>query len=355
MTDINEIGAFGYTVALIVYALLTILLLSGWQRSDQSRLPAFATGISLVWAGVWVAGFLDLTRAYALVTLVEWARGLAWLIASLALLREITQTQLTRQLRFSYGVLVLLLSALPVAYFLIRADDPLPAVVWVSGGYVFSLLIVLAAEQLYRNAPLDSHSDVAYLCIAIAGVFLFDLIMYGLVMAGGATRPEFWAARGFVNALLAVPLALGISRRSHMSPEAQVPRQIAFYSFGITIIAVYVVLVAIGHHYVQTYGGSWSQVGGIVLIIAAIMAAAIVLASARIRARVRVILTKTFLQYKYDYRKEWLRFISTLSKSGLEDVGAAAVRAVAQIVNRPGGVVWIQSMILRRSALNLGL
>jgi putative PEP-CTERM system histidine kinase len=55
---------------------------------------------------------------------------------------------------------------------------------------------------------------------------------------------------------------------------------------------------------------------------------------------VRVILTKTFLQYKYDYRKEWLRFISTLSKSGLENVAAAAVRAVAQIVDSPGGVVW---------------
>ena len=44
MTDINEIGAFGYAVALIVYALLTILLLSGWQRSDQSRLPVPVTG-----------------------------------------------------------------------------------------------------------------------------------------------------------------------------------------------------------------------------------------------------------------------------------------------------------------------
>ena len=73
---------------------------------------------------------------------------------------------------------------------------------------------------------------------------------------------------------------------------------------------------------------------------AAVGAAAVVLVSARIRARVRVILTKTFLQYKYDYRKEWLRFISTLSKSGLEDVAAAAVRAIAQIVDSPGGVVW---------------
>lgn len=340
MMDINEIGAFGYAITLIVYALLTILLLSGWQRSDQSRLLALATGFSLLWAGVWIAGFLDLTRAYSLVTFVEWARGLAWLVATIAILREIAETSPVRLLRFRYGVPILLLVGLPVGYFLFRADEPLPVIVWVSGGYVLSVLIVLAAEQLYRNAPIDARSDVAYLCIAIAGVFLFDLILYGLVMAGVATGAEYWAARGFVNALLAVPLVLGVWRRSHMSSAAQVPRQIAFYSFGMTIIAVYVVLVVIGYRYIERYGGAWSDVGGIVLIVAAGGAAAVVLASARIRARVRVVLTKTFLQYKYDYRKEWLRFISTLSKSGLDDVAAAAVRAVAQIVDSPGGAVW---------------
>jgi putative PEP-CTERM system histidine kinase len=338
----NEIGAFGYAVALIVYTLLTILLLSGWQRRDQSRLPALATGISLVWAGVWMAGFLDLTRSFALVTLVEWSRGLAWLIASLAILHEITRTSLMQRLRSGYGVFALLLAGLPIAYFLFFADGPPSTIVWVAGGYVLSVLNVLAAELLFRNAPVDSRSGITYFCIAIAGVFLFDLIMYGLVIAGASTEPEYWAARGFVNALLAAPLALGIWRRSRTTPAVQVPRQIAFYLFGITIIAVYVVLVVIGHHYVQTYGGSWSEVGGVVLIIAAIAAAVVVLASARIRARVRVSLMKTFLQYKYDYRKEWLRFISTLSTSGLEDVVATAVRAVAQIVNSPGGVVWIQ-------------
>ena len=167
MTDINEIGAFGYTVALIVYALLTILLLSGWRRSDQSRLPALATGISLVWAGVWIAGFLDLTRAYALVTFVEWARGLTWLIATIAILREFTNTGPAGWLRSRYGVLALLLVGLPVGYFLLRADEPLPALVWVSGGYVLSVLIVLAAEQLYRNAPIDARSDVALSLIHI--------------------------------------------------------------------------------------------------------------------------------------------------------------------------------------------
>ena len=56
----------------------------------------------------------------------------------------------------------------------------------------------------------------------------------------------------------------------------------------------------------------------------------------------RVLLTKTFFKYKYDYRKEWLRFISTLSESGLENVSATAVHAVGQIVNSPGGIVWIK-------------
>ena len=217
MTDINEIGALGYAIALIVYALLTILLLSGWRRSDQSRLPALATGISLVWAGVWIAGFLDLTRAYALVTSVEWARGLAWLVATIAILREMAVTRPARWIQIRYGIIIFLLVGLPVGYFLTRADEPLPAMVWISGAYMLAVLIVLAAEQLYRVAPIDARSNVAYLIIAIAGVFLFDLIIYGFVMAGVTPEPQYWAARGFVNALLAVPLVLGVWRRSHMS------------------------------------------------------------------------------------------------------------------------------------------
>jgi putative PEP-CTERM system histidine kinase len=342
MMDTNDIGAFGFAVALIVFALLTIFLLSWWRRSDQTRLLVLATGISMLWAGVWVAGFLDLTRDFAFVTIAEWARGIAWLLASLAILNEVVQTDFVRQLRSRKGAFVLLLAGIPVAYFLLSTDEPLTSIVWFTGGFVLSLFIVLLAEQLYRNAPVESRADIAYLCIAIAGVFLFDLIMYGLVIAGASPGPDYWAARGFINVLFTPPLVLGIWRRSHQTPVAEVPRQIVFYSFAITSIAIYAVIVAFGLHYVQTYGGSWSAVGGIVLIAAAAVAAIVVLASASTRARVRVFLMKTFLQYKYDYRKEWLRFIATLSKSGLKDVGETAVRAVAQIVNSPGGVVWIQ-------------
>ena len=230
--DTNEIGAFGFAVALIVFALLTILLLSGWRRSDQTRLLALATGISTLWAGIWTAGFLDLTRDYAFVATVEWARGIAWLLASLAILREVVQTDFANQLRSRKGVFVLLIAGIPVGYFLFLTDEPLTTVVWYSGGFVLSLLIFLVTEQLYRNAPVESRSGITYLCIAIAGVFLFDLIMYGLVIAGSSPGSDYWAARGFINVLLAPPLVLGIWRRSHKTPVVQVPRQIVFYTFG---------------------------------------------------------------------------------------------------------------------------
>jgi putative PEP-CTERM system histidine kinase len=58
------------------------------------------------------------------------------------------------------------------------------------------------------------------------------------------------------------------------------------------------------------------------------------------RARVRVHFLKLFSRYKYDYRREWLRFIDTLSSADTEQVHNVAVRAVAQIVKSPGGIVW---------------
>ena len=58
------------------------------------------------------------------------------------------------------------------------------------------------------------------------------------------------------------------------------------------------------------------------------------------RASLRVHILKLFSWYKYDYRREWLRFIDTLSSADTEQVHNVAVRAVAQIVKSPGGIVW---------------
>jgi putative PEP-CTERM system histidine kinase len=68
---------------------------------------------------------------------------------------------------------------------------------------------------------------------------------------------------------------------------------------------------------------------------------ATVLSSETARSGIRMAILRNFFAYRYDYRVEWLRCIEALSPS---DAGVAlperVVRAVATIVNSPGGVLF---------------
>ena len=87
---------------------------------------------------------------------------------------------------------------------------------------------------------------------------------------------------------------------------------------------------------------TWYDIAETVIVAALLVFVIVMLVSPSTRARTRVLLQKRLFSYKYDYRREWLRFIGTLSVSGEEQVHATAIRAVAQIVNSPGGAMWVK-------------
>ncbi|MGH8194384.1 MAG: XrtA/PEP-CTERM system histidine kinase PrsK [Woeseiaceae bacterium] len=338
----NEIAAIGYAIAMTVFAALTALLLSRWKNSPKSQLLAVGSGAAVLWGAVLALQSLGYLGSALVTVLVEWLRYLAWLIALIAILREIDPSRLAERVASRYGVIVLLFAGIPFTWYVVRSPDTPALMAIVAGGFLLSTLILSAVEQIYRNAPVDSRSGLNYFCVAVAGMFLFDLVPFVVVMAGASTEREYWAARGFVSGLFAVPLSVGIWRTFRLSFDVQLPRQIVFYSFALAATGIYVVLTVMGRYYVTTYSGSWSEVAGIVFIVASVATVAVLMVSPSTRARVRVFLMKTFFQYKYDYRKEWLRFIGTLSESGLDDVPTTAIVAVAQIVNSPGGILWAQ-------------
>jgi putative PEP-CTERM system histidine kinase len=335
----NEIAAIGYAIAMTVFAILTALLLTRWKNSPRSQSVAAACGASCLWGGFLGLQSLGYVGFKPATVVVEWLRYFAWLAALLAVLRQIDPARLAERVASQYAVIVVVIAGAPFAWYVLTSPDPLPLV---AIGYLMSVLILSAVEQIYRNSPVDSRSGLNYFCVAVAGIFVFDLLPFVLVIAGGSTEREYWAARGFVSSLFALPLSVGVWRTFSLSFDVQFPRQIVFYSFALAASAIYVVLAVMGHYYVTAYGGSWGEVAGIVFMVAVIALVAVLAVSPSTRARVRVFLMKTFFQYKYDYRREWLRFISTLTESGLDNVPTTSVRAVAQIVNSPGGVVWVQ-------------
>jgi putative PEP-CTERM system histidine kinase len=340
--ETTEIAAVGYAFAMTVLALLTVLLLIRWKSSRASHLLAAASGATVVWGATLALQSLGYVQLPVITVFVEWLRYLAWLFALIAILRRIDRSRVSRRVPPRYWLILFLFIGIPLMYYLVQSTGPLAHTAVVGVGFLLSALILSTTEQIYRNAPVDSVSELNYFCVAVAGMFAYDFLICVSIIAGISVGAEYWAARGYVSTIFSVPLGVGIWRTFRLSFDVQFPRQIIFYTFSLTAIGIYVAIIVIGHHYIRVYGGSWSEVGGIVFVVGAVTFVAVLLASASTRARVRVFLMKTFFPYKYDYRKEWLRFISTLTESGVDKVPATAVRAVAQIVNSRGGIVWIQ-------------
>jgi putative PEP-CTERM system histidine kinase len=66
------------------------------------------------------------------------------------------------------------------------------------------------------------------------------------------------------------------------------------------------------------------------------------LASGSVQARIRDFVNRNFFSYRYDYRQEWLRFISVFSDSLTEmRIPERIVRGLANIVESTGGAAWV--------------
>ena len=104
---------------------------------------------------------------------------------------------------------------------------------------LLSAVLLVIAEQIYRNAPADTRSGLKYFCLAVVGMFLYDIAMYAWSFVERAIPPDAWAARGYVNALFAIPLAYSVKRTFRLSLEALLPRQILFYSFALIAISAF--------------------------------------------------------------------------------------------------------------------
>jgi putative PEP-CTERM system histidine kinase len=120
-----------------------------------------------------------------------------------------------------------------------------------------------------------------------------------------------------------------------------VSRQAVFYTTTFMGVGAYLLLMAAGGYYVRQFGGSWGRLGQVVFFGGALLLLVLLVGSTVLRRRARVFLSKHFYRNKYDYRLEWLRFISTLSSGHDEDVRRTAIAAIAQIFSSPAGVLWL--------------
>lgn len=206
-------------------------------------------------------------------------------------------------------------------------------------GSVFGLICL---ENLIRNTNPERRWSIKFGATGFGLVLAYDLVLFVVSSLYGQVDPDLWAARGIVDAF-AVPLVLlSVARNPDWVINLHVSRQVVFHSATALVAGLVILLVAIGGYYIRATGDTLSSFFQIIVIVLVAVGSAVVATSGTARSRLRNFIAQNFFSYRYDYRQEWLRFITTIAAGdGLANLRVRAIKAIADIVDSPGGAIWL--------------
>ncbi|ROR34713.1 XrtA/PEP-CTERM system histidine kinase PrsK [Inmirania thermothiophila] len=314
---------------------LTLLLAFGWRGTAPGAAFLAAAGLTALWAGLHVlyaaAGVPPLRALLA----AEVARDLAW-IGFLAL------TMLAGRRR------VLALAGAGALAGGVLALDLLPlhrvGGHWaVAGHLALALAGLVAVEQLWRNAPPARRWALKFLCLGLGGLFAYDFYLYADALLLRRISPALWQARVAAEGLMAPLLAVAAARNRDWAVDIAVSRRAVFHSAALLGAGVYLLFMAAAGYYIRRFGGTWGAVWQVVFLVGAAVLLAALMASGRMRAWLRVFISRNFYSYKHDYRDAWMRLTRTLAGTESDLPPAErAIHALAELFECPGGALWLR-------------
>lgn len=343
-----DLPTIGYVLAGFAFLALSILLVSSWQGRLHGAMLSAAAGVSALWAFLLAVDIADPTLGVLKVFLAETLRNGSWLVFLALLFAGGAGVGAGhRVLVFGGPVLtgIVLLTGIGL-YVLEVAGLPSPGAgqALIYGSLALSLFGLIMVEQIYRNARDSQRDGLKYIGLGLAALFAYDLVLYSHAVLFGRIDSLFWSVRGIVATLCVPLIAVSAQRNPNWSVGIFVSRHVVFYTATLMGVGVYLILMSAIGYYIRLFGGEWGAAAQLVFFVAAILSLALMLFSERLRARLRVFLSKHFFRNRYDYRDEWLRLMSTLDardEQGLP-LTKRAIKALSDILGTPKGLLFVR-------------
>jgi putative PEP-CTERM system histidine kinase len=296
-----------------------------------------ASGLTALWAANQsMAGLLPQPSA----VLLDDLRLSSWLIVLVALVGGPTGPG-------RKGISLALLGAITYSIVVIGYDLGRQAQDEFGGAVLLHLGLgvagLLAAENVWRNAENAQRRNLWPLCFALGAIFAFELFLYAehlmVPSAGAAGLAE---GRGLIG-IFAVPLlALAIARNREWRIDIHVSRTVVFHTAALVATGIFFLAMAAVGIVVRQLGGRWGPTLQILTLLGSAVVVVSVLGGRDVRTYLKRFISKHFYSHRFDYRAEWLRFVDTVSEPRQQNEGLAVriVRALAQIVDSPAGMLW---------------
>lgn len=329
-----------HLICAAAFGILAVTLLAGRQRGRTGSMLAGACLATLIWA---LAAAAEGVIPFSIVALVESVRNAAWLMFLCSLLAAPSGGPVFAWARTGAIVAAVLgLAAIGVdlaSLVLVPAARSLfqPQILVRIGLAVIALSLV---ENYYRNTETDRRWNVVPLSIAVGGMFAFDLFFYVDIFLSQMDYP-LAGARALADALSVPLLGLAMVRNDNWRTDIRLSHNAAFHTLTLVSSGIFLVSAAVVGVLFRRYGGQWGMVLQVTSLFGSAVVLATVLSSETARSGIRMAILRNFFSYRYDYRVEWLRCIEALSSGDAAlELPERVVRAVADSVNSPGGVLF---------------
>ncbi len=343
------LGFLSFAFAALTFGALAILLAVRGQTSGVARLFLLAITVQAVWA---ITMGLSLTVVHVpnvVGTSAEALRTFTWTAFLLALPFQGDSARAeflnVRRLRNSALAIAILFGGAGLIMDLAGVDLRLVFTARI-GAALFGLVVL---EQVYRNASPGKRWSIRFLAVALLAMLGFDLLLFSDALLYAKVNLHWFAARGFANALLGPLLALAAIRNQDWDLDISVSRRVVFHSTALLASVAYITLAAVSGYYVRQVGGEWGAVAQALVIFIAATLLLIMAFSSKVRASLKVLITKHFFDYRYDYREEWLKLTQLLSQPNAnehtaDDEGLVerALTGMASLVDSAGAALWLR-------------
>ncbi|WP_231029340.1 XrtA/PEP-CTERM system histidine kinase PrsK [Sphingomonas sp. IC-56] len=331
---------------MIVWAhALAALLFGGlalWTiRSQESGLPHRALVAALALTALWALAVAGIGGKAFVTTLVESARNLAWLATMLIIHRRNGNGRPPLALGTVYAVVALVVLASLAARVIAEIAGPQLRSQAEITIILLRLLTALAALVLLNAlyAALRPRAGKRLIVLAIGGIWVADIILFGTAYLTDSWRIQPAAMRGAAMLAVAVTMAIGLQRKGEWS--VQVSRTVAYQSLSLVAIGVYLLFLALATSAIAAVGGSYARALQTAFVLGSTVAILTLVSNSWLRAWTKVKLAKHLFQHRYDYRTEWMRFTDTIGGSASAPLEERIVKAVADLTSSPGGLLLV--------------
>ena len=344
MGALADFSAMVAGVTFAGFAAVTLWLMLRPRTRMAALMPSFgwlvaaAVGMTLWSAGVWLFGPSS-PEAFAMRTLSN-AAVLGWLATTFWNARA----PMSRPLRLILRLIATQLIVAAIFSLVVWMREGASAGEWIGPG--LSILTMIAASGgllLVDSGVRHASAGLRMPLLAVAGGFAM-LWVYELNIGfiGAMTGSPAHTLIELIPAVILLTLPTFVVAAMDVGRERmRLSRTAATRTILLIGGAGYLVLIGLTGAVARMSGGDYGALAQSLSLIVALGAGGLLLASARARAWISVMISKHFFEHRYDYRAEWMRFTATLARGDDEegDLYRRVTKALAELTGSPGALL----------------